>query len=121
MAPPHSCCYWPHGQGAPKGKAAQTAGSVVGHGGVERQTARLSSLPKSLTSPLPRTGTILVREWRGTTYQVTVVDDGFLWNGKTHRSLSSIARAITGTNWNGSRFFGMREAKNPAPETHRGS
>jgi len=77
--------------------------------------------PKSLTNPLPRTGTILVREWRGTTYQVTVADDGFLWNGKTHGSLSSIARAITGTNWNGPRFFGMREVKNTAPETHSGS
>jgi Protein of unknown function (DUF2924) len=40
--------------------------------------------PKSAMSPLPRTGTILVREWRGTTHQVAVVDDGFLWNGKTH-------------------------------------
>src|SRR5260370_42642039 len=40
MAPPHSCCYWPHGQGAPKGKAAQTAGSGVGHDEVEPQTAR---------------------------------------------------------------------------------
>ena len=77
--------------------------------------------PKSATSPLPRTGTILVREWRGTTHQVAVVDDGFLWNGKTHRSLSSIARAITGTNWNGPRFFGMREVKDTTPETHRGS
>jgi hypothetical protein len=76
---------------------------------------------KSPTSPLPRTGTILVREWRGTTYQVTVGDDGFLWNGKTHRSLSSIARVITGTNWNGPRFFGMREVKAATPETHRGS
>jgi len=77
--------------------------------------------PKSATSPLPRTGTILVREWRGTTYQVTVGDDGFLWNGMTHGSLSSIARAITGTNWNGPRFFGMREVKDATPETHRGS
>jgi Protein of unknown function (DUF2924) len=77
--------------------------------------------PKSPPSPLPRTGTILLREWRGTTYEVTVGDDGFLWKGKTHRSLSSIARAITGTNWNGPRFFGMREVKNPALETHRGS
>jgi DUF2924 family protein len=76
--------------------------------------------PKSLTNPLPRTGAILVREWRGTTYQVTVLDDGFLWKGQTHRSLSSIARAITGTNWNGPRFFGMREVKNSARETHRG-
>ena len=77
--------------------------------------------PKSATSPLPRTGTILVREWRGTTHQVAVVDNGFRWSGKTHRSLSSIARAITGTNWNGPRFFGMREVKVATPETHRGS
>ena len=77
--------------------------------------------PESPTSPLPRTGTILVREWRGTTHQVAVVDNGFLWRGKTHRSLSSIARAITGTNWNGPRFFGMREVKDATPETHRGS
>jgi Protein of unknown function (DUF2924) len=59
--------------------------------------------------PLPRTGTVLVREWQGTTHHVTVVDDGFLWNGQTHRSLSGIARAITGTKWSGPRFFGMRE------------
>jgi hypothetical protein len=77
--------------------------------------------PKSATSPLPRTGAMLVREWRGTTHQVAVVDDGFLWNGTTHGSLSSIARAITGTNWNGPRFFGMREGKDATPETHRGS
>ncbi len=77
--------------------------------------------PNARISPLPRTGTVLVREWRGTTHQVAVVDNGFLWSGKTHRSLSSIARAITGTNWNGPRFFGMREVKDATPETHRGS
>jgi hypothetical protein len=77
--------------------------------------------PKSATSPLPRTGTILVREWRGTSHQVAVVDEGFLWNGKTHGSLSSIARAITGTNWNGPRFFGMREVKDATRESRRGN
>jgi len=71
--------------------------------------------------PLPRTGTILVREWRGTAHHVTVTDDGFLWNGKPHRSLSRIARAITGTKWNGPRFFGLREVNNDAPENRRGS
>ena len=76
--------------------------------------------PKAATSPLPRAGTILVREWRGTAHRVTVVDDGFLWNGKTHQSLSSIARAITGTNWNGPRFFGMREPTKPTSEPRRG-
>jgi len=76
--------------------------------------------PKAATSPLPTTGTILVREWRGTTHRVTVVNDGFLWNNKTHQSLSSIARAITGTNWNGPRFFGVREPTKPTPEARRG-
>jgi hypothetical protein len=57
-----------------------------------------------------RPGTILVREWQGTTHHVTVVADGFIWNGGSHSSLSGIARAITGTKWNGPRFFGLREA-----------
>ena len=63
------------------------------------------------TNPIPRAGTILVREWQGVTHHVTVTDDGFLWNGNSHRSLSGIARAITGTTWNGPRFFGLRESK----------
>ena len=65
--------------------------------------------PAGTTSTLARPGTILVREWQGTTHRVTVVADGFLWNGGTHSSLSGIARAITGTKWNGPRFFGLRE------------
>ena len=52
-------------------------------------------------------GTRLVREWNGRTYHVEVVADGFLWNGKTHRSLSVIAREITGAQWSGPRFFGL--------------
>ena len=62
-------------------------------------------------APLGRPGTILVREWQGITHHVTVVADGYLWNGGTHSSLSGIARAITGTKWNGPRFFGLRETK----------
>jgi hypothetical protein len=72
------------------------------------------------TMTLPRPGTVLVREWRGVTHHVTTVEDGFLWNGTTHRSLSIIARAITGTNWNGPRFFGMREAKSKVGEKRNG-
>ena len=60
--------------------------------------------------PLGRPGTILVRQWQGATHHVTVVADGYVWNGRTHSSLSGIARAITGTKWNGPRFFGLREA-----------
>jgi hypothetical protein len=70
-------------------------------------------------TPLPRPGTILVREWQGTTHHVTVGNDGFLWNGETYRSLSSIARAITGTKWNGPRFFGMREVNGRKSEVRR--
>src|SRR6516164_10478404 len=53
--------------------------------------------PQASTMPLPRAGTILVREWRGVIHHVTIVEDGFLWNGRSHQSLSNIARAITGT------------------------
>ena len=54
-------------------------------------------------------GTILTREWNAQTHRVMVVDEGFAWNGKTYDSLSKVAFAITGTNWNGPRFFGLRD------------
>lgn len=53
-------------------------------------------------------GTVLVREYSGERHTVTVVADGFVWREATYASLSTIARAITGTNWNGPRFFGLR-------------
>ena len=56
-----------------------------------------------------RPGTILAREWNGRLHRVTVLSDGFAWNGKTYPSLSTIALAITGTRWNGPRFFGLRD------------
>jgi hypothetical protein len=52
-------------------------------------------------------GTRLVREWNGRTYHVEVTKNGFVWNGKTHRSLSVIAREITGAQRSGPRFFGL--------------
>ena len=58
-------------------------------------------------------GTQLIREWQGRTHEVTVLDQGFSWNGKTHRSLSAIARAITGTRWNGHVFFGLKSRRSP--------
>ncbi len=54
-------------------------------------------------------GTVLVREFGGTHHTVTIVPEGFLWQEKTYSSLSAIAKIITGTNWNGPRFFGLRE------------
>ncbi len=53
-------------------------------------------------------GTLLVREWQGRLEHVTVVHDGFAWNGASYRSLSAVAFAITGTKWSGHRFFGVR-------------
>jgi hypothetical protein len=55
-------------------------------------------------------GAILTREWNGQDYRVMVVGNGFAWEGKTYGSLSKIAFAITGTKWNGPRFFGLRAA-----------
>jgi hypothetical protein len=55
-------------------------------------------------------GTVLVREYQGQRHTVTVVRDGFDWQGTTYPSLSAIARAITGTAWSGPRFFALREA-----------
>ena len=54
-------------------------------------------------------GTVLMREWNGQMHRVMAVEQGFVWNGTTYDSLSKIALAITGTRWNGPRFFGLRD------------
>jgi hypothetical protein len=56
-------------------------------------------------------GTKLLREWDGVEHTVTVLKDGFDWHGRKFKSLSAVACEITGTRWNGYRFFGMRERK----------
>jgi len=56
----------------------------------------------------PITGTRLLREWQGVEQVVTVTADGFEWQGRPYKSLSAIARAITGTRWNGWVFFGLK-------------
>lgn len=66
---------------------------------------------------LPRrikAGSELVRTWRGTTYRVKVVADGFAFEGETYTSLSEIATKIAGTRWNGPRFFGLRSSTAPS-------
>ena len=54
-------------------------------------------------------GTVLVREWNSQPHRVMVMEKGFVWNDKTYDSLSNVAFAITGTKWNGPRFFGLRD------------
>jgi hypothetical protein len=58
-----------------------------------------------------KAGALLVREWNGKLEQVMILEDSFAWNGQTYGSLSQIAKAMTGTNWNGHRFFGLRQGK----------
>jgi hypothetical protein len=66
-------------------------------------------------------GTRLVREWHGRTYQVLVIDDGYVFEDRRYRSLSQIANSITGANWSGPRFFGLTSRRSFAGlETERG-
>ena len=55
-------------------------------------------------------GSRLVREWQGKTYEVTILEKGYLWQDRPYRSLSRIALEITGTRWSGPRFFGLMKA-----------
>jgi Protein of unknown function (DUF2924) len=68
---------------------------------------RLASFDQKRTELTP--GTVLVREWDRQSQRVMVMADGFAWNGRTYDSLSKVAFAITGTRWNGPRFFGLRD------------
>lgn len=61
----------------------------------------------------PMPGTRLIREWQGIEHCVTVRDDGFEYQGRPFKSLSAIARAITGTQWNGWLFFGLKHRGTP--------
>ena len=81
---------------------------------VKRQIAELArtmeaksdlAKPRAITL---KSGARLLRTWEGVTHEVLVVEDGFLWAGRTWRSLSVIAREITGTRWSGPRFFGLK-------------
>lgn len=65
---------------------------------------RLAAGKESVTL---KNGMHLVRQWNGRTISVTVVEDGYVWDERSYRSLSAIARAVTGTPWSGPRFFGL--------------
>ena len=87
------------------------------YGGLDAKTARLLNLLITQSAKnagkisLPRRtkpGTVIVRKWNGKRHSVKVSEDGFLFEGQPYESLSEIARQITGTRWNGPRFFGLR-------------
>jgi hypothetical protein len=80
-------------------------------GGLAPSTRRLLSMDvaqRPRRSRTARPGTVLIREWRGVTHQVTVTEQGALYRGERYRSLSQIARVITGARWSGPRFFGVK-------------
>ena len=75
---------------------------------IAEEEARLNGkLPKN-RGDRPIAGTRMIREWQGVEHTVTVLADGFEYQGRPYKSLSAIARAITGTRWNGPAFFGLR-------------
>jgi hypothetical protein len=88
------------------------------YGGLSRPTERLlDQMMKAYAAKpggkivLPRRikpGSVLVREWKSRSHRVTVLEDGFVYDGDTYSNLSEIAVLITGTKWNGPRFFGLR-------------
>src|SRR5215210_4338649 len=97
---------------------------VKAFGGLDRATERLldrladADDPTAVLASLRRRrlkpGTEFIREWAGTMHRVVVVEGGYAYLGQTYSSLSEIARLITGTNWNGPRFFGLRDNKRPS-------
>jgi hypothetical protein len=96
----------------------------IAYGGMDAATKRqLNALiaqhaktPGKIVLPRRiRPGAILVRQWKGESHRVAILENGFAYAGKTHESLSEIARLITGTRWNGPRFFGLRAKKEAQP------
>ena len=87
-------------------KVLKAAGQEGPASAVSKNLARLD---QRRSAPPP--GTVLVREWDRKSHRVMVMPDGFAWNGETFDSLSEVAFAITGTKWNGPRFFGLRDRR----------
>lgn len=115
-----------HGAPPPKGLGRELLGRGISwkaqekvHGGfppaLKRELARLAEqLGRSGDLDVERqlslkAGTRLVREWNGRTLHVAVLQDGFLFEDRRYASLTQIARTVTGTNWSGPRFFGLRQ------------
>lgn len=92
------------------------------YGGLDAETQRLLKKAGQANGkpsrPQPRRlgkNSKLIREWHGEMHEVLVLDKGFAWHGETYSSLTAIARAITGTHWNGWTFFGLKRRGKEAP------
>lgn len=87
-------------------------------GGLKHRLDRLAQQSRRVSAPKPAagrppTGATLIKEWNGVRHSVVVLKEGFLYRGETYRSLSQIARRITGVRWSGPRFFGLDGAQRP--------
>ena len=80
-------------------------------GGLSPELKKLLASPDAQAEPPRRItpGSVIVREYAGVRHEVFVVENGFSWQGRMYPSLSAIAKEITGTRWNGPRFFGLRD------------
>jgi hypothetical protein len=106
------------GQGAPRVLSGALLARMIAHRVQEQRLGKLSREVRQRLDGLARgggepvrhlkVGTVMVREHQGVTHEVIVVPGGFSWKDQTYPSLSAIALAITGTSWNGPRFFGLR-------------
>ena len=112
------------GQGAPRVLSRDLIARMIAHRIQEQRLGklgrelrqRLDGLARGGAEPVRhlKVGTVMVREHQGATHEVMVVPGGFSWKEKTYPSLSAIALAMTGTCWNGPRFFGLRGGKRSA-------
>jgi hypothetical protein len=119
------------GRGAPKVLSGALLARMIAHRLQEEQLGklgremrqRLDGLARGGVEPVRhlKVGTVMVREHQGETHEVIVVPGGFSWRDKTYPSLSAIAKGITGTSWNGPRFFGLRGKTEAEPPARAGS
>ena len=83
---------------------------AAAEGGLDQVTRRLLSGSRTGPESTMPDGTVISREWKGDRHEVELAEGAFIYRGERWKSLSEIAREITGTRWNGPRFFGLREA-----------
>ena len=111
-----------HSQPPPRISADFLKGNIAWALQALEQNKTPSALRQALTTQMTgaatrnnhsiKSGTRLIREWQGQTYEVAILDEGYLWQGEQYRSLSRIAKEITGTQWSGPRFFGLTGTSN---------
>lgn len=98
-----------------QGPLARTTRKSLDASWGQREDGRALASASPASSSL-RLGARLVRSWNGATHEVTVLERGFAYRGKSYRSLSEVAEAITGAHWSGPRFFGLKKTRSKSAE-----